>query len=475
MKITPVILSGGSGTRLWPLSRSLNPKQFLNFFEKQSLFQKTILRVKSEADFYNPIIICNNEHRFIAAEELQNIGVTPKVIMLESIGRNTAPAVAIAALEVLTHNPKNDDLILVMPSDHIIQDEVKFIKHVESAIKAANDGYLITFGIVPNRPETGYGYIKQGKTLPNFSEIFAVEKFVEKPKKSVAEDFLKSGDYLWNSGIFMFKASTYLEILQELQKDIFISCCNAYNKAVKDLDFVRIFAEDFEKCSNISIDYAVMEKAQKVAVVPVDIGWSDIGNWQALSEITATDENDNSLIGDAIALKTKNCYINSNHGIVTTIGVENLVVVALKDATLIANKNNAQDVKELFEILQNQKREECHSHTKTLRPWGSFETIDFSDRFKVKKISVKPGASLSLQMHNHRAEHWVVVKGTAFVTCDGKEFILTEDQSTYIPVGKKHRLENKGIIPLEIIEVQTGNYLGEDDIIRFSDIYGRSA
>lgn len=477
MKITPVILSGGSGTRLWPLSRSLNPKQFLNLLGKESLFQKTALRVKSHDDFYDPIIICNNEHRFIAAEELQNIGINPSSIMLEHIGRNTAPAIAIAALEVLTKNSKTDDLILVMPSDHIIQDEKGFIANIKNAISAANDGYLVTFGIVPNKPETGYGYIKKSSELEefstNFNGIFRVEKFIEKPQKEVAEEFLKTGEYLWNSGIFLFKSSVYLEALQNLQNDMFISCCNAHNKATKDLDFVRIFAPDFEKCANISIDYAIMEKAQKVAVTPVDIGWSDIGNWQALSEISARDENGNNLIGDAVSIKTKNCYINSGSGVVTTIGVENLIIVTLKDATLIANKNNAQDVKELFEILKSQKRDICNSHTKMLRPWGSFETIDLGDRFKVKRISVKPGASLSLQMHSHRAEHWVVVKGAAFVTCDDREFILTEDQSTYIPVGKKHRLENKGQIPLEIIEVQTGNYLGEDDIVRFSDIYGR--
>lgn len=271
----------------------------------------------------------------------------------------------------------------------------------------------------------------------------------------------------------MFRASVYLEQLQKFQKDIFISCCGAYSKAEKDLDFIRLFAEDFEKCTNISIDYAIMEKAEKVAVVPVDIGWSDVGSWQAISEIVEKNEDGNSLIGDVVALETQNCYINSKNGIVTTIGLKDLIIISLKDAVLIANKNNSQDVKKLFEILKSQKRDECNSHTKTLRPWGSFETVDLSDRFKVKRISVKPKSSLSLQMHNHRAEHWVVVKGTAHVTCGSKAFILTEDESTYIPVGKKHRLENKGQIPLEIIEVQTGAYLGEDDIIRFSDIYGR--
>lgn len=471
MKITPVILSGGSGTRLWPLSRSINPKQFLNLVDDYSLFQKTALRTKNDDDFSNPVVICNNEHRFIAAEELQKIDITPKVIILESAGRNTAPAITVAALSTIEN--KNDDLILVMPSDHVIQNEKEFISSVKSSTKAAQDGYLITFGIVPNSPETGYGYIKCSDKLENFGEIFAVEKFIEKPKKSVAEGFIKEGGYFWNSGIFMFRASTYLEVLRQLENDIFIHCCGAYNKAIKDLDFVRLYAEEFEKCQNISVDYAVMEKANKVVVVPINVGWSDVGNWRALSEITPKDEDGNNLIGDVVALKTKDCYVNSKNNLVTTIGIKNLIIISLKDAVLIANKDNAQDVKELFETLKKHKRPECDSHTKVLRPWGSFETIDLCDRFKVKKIIVKPKSSLSLQMHNHRAEHWVVVKGTAHVTCGSKEFVLTEDESTYIPVGKKHRLENKGQIPLEIIEVQTGNYLGEDDIIRFSDIYGR--
>jgi len=470
MKITPVILSGGSGTRLWPLSRSLNPKQFLNLVDEYSLFQKTALRTQNEEIFNKPIVVCNNEHRFIAAEELQKINITPKLIILEPIGRNTAPAITVAALNAVE---SNEDLILVMPSDHVILDESAFLQSVKSSIKAAKDGYLITFGIVPNTPETGYGYIKSSTKLENFDGIFAVEKFIEKPKKDVAGGFVKDGGYFWNSGIFMFKASTYLEVLRQLENDIFIHCCGAYNKAIKDLDFVRLFAEDFEKSPNISVDYAVMEKAQKVAVVPIGVGWSDIGNWQALSEISPKDADGNNLIGDVVALKTNDCYINSKHNLVTTIGVKNLIIIALKDATLIANKDNAQDVKELFEQLKKHKRAECDSHTKVLRPWGSFETIDISDRFKVKRITVKSKSSLSLQMHNHRAEHWVVVKGTAHVTCGGKKFVMTEDESTYIPVGKKHRLENKGLIPLEIIEVQTGNYLGEDDIIRFSDIYGR--
>ncbi|MBM5781993.1 MAG: mannose-1-phosphate guanylyltransferase/mannose-6-phosphate isomerase [Pelagibacterales bacterium] len=469
MKITPVILSGGSGTRLWPLSRSLNPKQFLDFLGKNSLFQKAALRVRNDLNFNNPIIVCNNEHRFITAEELQNVGIKPKSIILEPVGRNTAPAVAIAALNV---DLGDEDIILVMPSDHIILEEEKFINHVQKAIKAATEGYLVTFGIIPDRAETGYGYIKQGKKI-GLDEALTVDKFIEKPQKETATKFLQDGGYLWNSGIFMFKASTYLEILQELQPEIFEYCMNSYENSAKDLDFVRLEKDNFERCPNISIDYAVMEKAKKVAVVPIEVGWSDVGNWQAISDISEKNAEGNSLIGDVISLKTKNSYINSRNGLVATIGVEDLIVITLKDATLIAHKNNAQDVKDVVDILKNNKREECNSSPKTLRPWGSFETIDLGDRFKVKRITVKSGASLSLQMHHHRAEHWVVVRGEAVVTCDDKEFVLNEDQSTYIPIGKKHRLENRGNSVLEIIEVQTGSYLGEDDIVRFSDIYGR--
>ncbi len=471
MKIIPVILSGGSGTRLWPVSRSLNPKQFLDFFGDRSLFQQTAIRVRGN-NFSNPIIICNNEHRFVAAEELQRINIHPSSIILEPTGRNTAPAITIAALDVIKNSAKKDAVILVMPSDHIIENEQKFNEAIQKSLSAAEDGFLITFGITPDRPETGYGYIKQGKKT-DFAEVFLAEEFIEKPKIEIAKKFLEEKKYLWNSGIFMFRASTYLEAIQKFQPDIFINCCKAYSEANHDLDFIRLNAEYFEKSPNISIDYAVMEKSKKVAVVPISVGWSDVGSWQAISDIAPKDKDGNSFIGDVKALKTKDCYINSRRGIVAAIGVKNLIIVTLKDAVLIIDKNNAQDVKEIFELLKKDKRDECHSHTKVLRPWGSFETIDIDDRFKVKRINVKPKSSLSLQMHNHRAEHWVIVKGTAHVTCGNDEFILTEDESTYIPVGKKHRLENRGNIPLEIIEVQTGSYLGEDDIIRFSDIYGR--
>jgi mannose-1-phosphate guanylyltransferase/mannose-6-phosphate isomerase len=467
LKITPVILSGGSGTRLWPLSRESNPKQFLDFFGKNSLFQQTNLRTKNENYFNNPIIVCNEQHRFLVAESLQQIKISAKSIILEPQGRNTAPAIAIAAIEA------NDQIILVMPSDHIIENENEFIKSVLEASKLAQEGYLITFGIVPNSPQTGYGYIKIGKEINSNQNIFDVEKFVEKPEKKLAEEFIASKEYFWNSGIFMFKSSTYLEALQKVQPEVFSCCKKSYQNAVKDLDFLRIEKESFEKSPNISIDYGVMEKSNKIAIMPINVGWSDVGSWQAIDEISKKDENGNSLNGDVKVLKTKNCYINSQHKMVATIGLENLIIVALKDVVLVANKNNSQDVKQLFEILKKEQREECIHQTKVLRPWGSFESIDIDQRFKVKRITVKPKASLSLQMHNHRAEHWIVVKGIANVTCGEKEFILNEDQSTYIPLQEKHRLENKQDFDLEIIEVQTGKYLGEDDIIRFNDIYGR--
>lgn len=468
-KITPIILSGGSGTRLWPLSRESSPKQFLKLVDDKSLFQKTALRIKDQNIFSAPIVVCNNEHRFTVADELQKISTNFASIILEPIGRNTAPAIAIAALDVIKKS--SDGLMLVMPSDHLIENEKEFLSAVKNAANLAEQNYLVTFGIVPNKPETGYGYIKKSSAVDKFS--FGVEKFVEKPDLKTAEKFVQSGDFFWNSGIFMFKASVYLENLKNNDKNIFDNCQNSYENAKRDLDFIRLNLEDFEKCSNISADYAVMEKAKKIAVVPINVGWNDIGNWSAIADVVKKNSDQNSLLGDVIAFDVKNCYINAGHGLVAAIGVRDLIIVSLKDVVLVANKNNAQDVKKLYEILKNGNREECKTHPKVYRPWGSFETIDICDRFKVKKITVSPGGSLSLQMHHKRAEHWIVVKGVANVTCDDKEFILNEDQSTYIPIGKKHRLENKEKTPLEIIEVQTGNYLGEDDIVRFSDIYGR--
>lgn len=471
MKITPVILSGGCGSRLWPVSRSLNPKQFSDFFGQKSLFSQTVGRIKN-AKFSKPIIVCNNEHRFIVAQELRDIKVEAKSIILEPVQRNTAPAITVAALDCM-HENKQDDLILVLPSDHILEDKEEFLDAVKNAIKPAQDGYLVTFGVLPNKVETGYGYIKKSKKIKNYSDVFVVESFIEKPNEKSAKEFLKDKNYFWNCGIFLFRASVFLEELRKNNRNIFVNAVNAYSKAVSDLDFMRLSREDFEKCENISIDYAIIERSNKLAMIGLNCSWSDAGSWQSVADLTEKDNNGNSLIGDVIALDSSNSYINAQDKLVTVLGVKDLIVIVLRDSVLIANKNNSQDVKKIYQILQENNRLECNSHTKTMRPWGSFEIIEIGERFKAKKIIINPKASLSLQMHNHRSEHWVVVKGTAHVTCGSKEFVLVEDQSTYIPLGKKHRLENRGKIPLEIIEIQTGSYLEEDDIIRFSDIYGR--
>ncbi len=474
MNITPVILSGGFGTRLWPLSRSLNPKQFLNFFDSKSLFAKTLARVSNDKLFNSPIVVCNEEHRFLVAEELRKNIINVKSIILEPIAKNTAPAIAVAAFDLLHNITKRDqDLMLVMPSDHIIVDEQQFIEHVKQGVKLAESGHLVTFGIVPNCAETGYGYIEQGDVIEDFSGGFAVKRFIEKPNKEIAEEFVRKGNFLWNSGIFLFKASVYLDNLDKLQNNIFISCQESYQKSSMNFGFISLNKECFSKSNADSIDYAVMEKSQNIAVIPMNVGWNDVGSWDKIADISQKDKDKNSINGNVVTMDTKNCYINSQAGLMAVIGANNLIIINFKDVTLIVNKDNAQDVKKLFNILKESNHAECDYHTKVLRPWGSFETIDIEDRFKVKRIIVNPKASLSLQMHHKRSEHWAVVKGRALVTCGEKEFILETDQSTYIPIGKKHRLVNQEDIPLEIIEIQIGDYLGEDDIVRFEDIYGR--
>ncbi|MFC1659464.1 mannose-1-phosphate guanylyltransferase/mannose-6-phosphate isomerase [Pseudomonadota bacterium] len=472
--ITPVILSGGAGTRLWPLSRRLYPKQFLNFIGNESLFNKTILRANDKKVFNPPVIICNAEHRFLVAENLQEIEVNAKSIILEPEGRNTAPAIAIASLDVLKTKDKSDDIILVMPSDHLIENKNKFVDYVKKGEELAKQGYFVTFGIVPNKPETGYGYIERDDPIKNGgSKAFKVKRFVEKPNLENAKKFMNSGDFYWNSGIFMFSASKYLEAIKQYENETFLSCKKSYENAVKDLDFTRLEKNSFEKCNDISIDYAVMERSDNIAVVPMDIIWNDIGNWASLSEVEKKDKDGNTKHGDVFLLETKNCYVKSEIGMVATIGVKDLIVVNFKDVVLVANKNNAQDVKKIVEYLKKSGRYEHISHSKVYRPWGNYEEIDFSNGFKVKRITVKPGGKLSLQSHKHRAEHWVVVSGVANVICGDKEIVLKADESTYISKGTKHRLFNKTDKDVELIEVQTGEYLGEDDIIRYEDVYGR--
>lgn len=472
IKINPIILSGGSGTRLWPLSRKCFPKQFLSFFNKNTLFQNTLLRVAYDKLFHKPVVVCNNEHRFMAANDLARININPDSIILEPISRNTTPAITAAALNIIQNRDLDDDLMLVMPSDHLIANNEQFLKNIQQAIPAAQNGYLVTFGIIPNSPETGYGYIKKDQQL-DWQNIYKVEQFVEKPDLKSAQNYIESGQYFWNSGIFLFKANKFIAELNKFEPDIIHFCKKSYNQAIFDLDFTRLDAENFASCQNISVDYALMEKSSQVVICPIDVGWSDIGSWTSISDHSPKDENNNNLQGDVSVIDTSNCYISSKNTLVATIGIENLIIIALKDVILVANKNSAQDVKKLYNKLLEEKREECQNHVKAFRPWGSYEQIDIGDRFKVKRINVKPGAALSLQTHKYRAEHWVVVKGEAFVTNNDQQFILNEDQSTYIPVGVKHRLENRGKSDLEIIEVQTGKYLGEDDIVRFSDIYGR--
>lgn len=472
-KITPIILSGGSGTRLWPLSRSLNPKQFLNIFKEESLFAKTIDRVL-EQDFNNICVISNDEHRFIVASILQEKNIEADSIILEPIGRNTAPAIALAAFDVIKkHN--EDDIMLVMPSDHIIKNKEEFLKIVKESRKLADD-FLITFGIKASEAHTGYGYIKIAEKIDN-SQNFIVDKFTEKPNKELAQKFIESGDYLWNSGIFMFRAKKYLAELKKLKPEIYELAQKSYQNSKKDLDFIRIDKNYFEKIEDISIDYAVMEKLSKdnkIAVAKIDVGWDDVGNFDAISNNSKKDENQNNKIGDVISYKTKNSYINSQYGLTATVGVEDLIIVNLKDVVLVANKNNAQEVKKIYQEVKKQNRSEYQTHTKVLRPWGSFEVLDSGDGFKVKKIVVKPNSSLSLQLHHKRSEHWIIIKGTAFITKDQEKFELKKGESTFISKEQKHRLENKTQENLEIIEVQTGEYLGEDDIVRFDDIYGRN-
>ena len=465
--ILPVILSGGSGTRMWPLSRSHDPKQFLPLVTDQTLLQDTVTRLPDDPGMQAPMVICNQDHRFMVAEQLQQLGVQPTAIMLEPFGRNTAPAVALAALSA----PDPDSILLILPADHVIENRAALAGAIRTAAAAAADGALVTFGIVPTSPQTGYGYIQRG--APTADGGFAVMQFVEKPDEATATAYVDAGEYYWNSGMFAFRAGDFLAELESFRPDILEASRRAHAGAVTDLDFVRIDAEAFAACPSDSIDYAVMEKTTRARVIPLDAGWNDVGSWSSLWEVADKDGDGNRIHGDVIAHDSGNSLLHAESRLLAAVGVHDIVVVETDDAVLVAAKDRVQDVKQIAERLKALDRPEFKAHRKVYRPWGWFDSIDVGPRHQAKRISVKPGAKLSLQMHYHRAEHWVVIKGTAKITLDDRDIVLTEDQSTYIPLGTKHRLENIGRIPLEIIEVQTGSYLGEDDIVRFSDDYGR--
>jgi mannose-1-phosphate guanylyltransferase/mannose-6-phosphate isomerase len=464
--IIPVILSGGSGTRLWPLSRESYPKQFLPLTGEDSMLQATWKRVAG-LTACRPLVVGNQEHRFMIAEQLREVGVAPAAILLEPVGRNTAPAIAIAALEATATG--EDALLLVLPSDHVIQNVQAFHASVKAAAASAEAGHLVTFGVLPTGPETGYGYIKAAEG----HGVRAVERFVEKPDLATAQQYVASGQYYWNSGMFLIRASRYLEELERLSPETLTACRLALQKARRDEDFVRLDAEAFAACPSDSIDYAVMEHTPHAAVIPLDAGWSDVGSWGALWEVSPRDADGNAHRGDVIAIDCRNTYAHGQR-LITLIGLEDVVVVETEDAILVGHRDQLQKVKDLVGTLKSNGRSHAVWHRKVYRPWGAYDSIDSGERFQVKRITVKPGGTLSLQMHHHRAEHWIVVSGTARVTRGDETVLLTENQSTYIPLGVVHRLENPGKLPLELIEVQSGSYLGEDDIVRFEDVYGRN-
>jgi mannose-1-phosphate guanylyltransferase len=466
--IVPVIMAGGSGTRLWPFSRQLFPKQFLTLNGAHSMLQNTAVLLAG-IEHQAPMVICNEEHRFAVAEQFRANNIANSGIILEPVGRNTAPAIALAAFKAIKGG--DDPLLLVLAADHVIKNAAAFCQAVTRAVEHANNGKLVTFGIVPTAPETGYGYIKSGCLIDEMG--FSVAKFVEKPNLANAQHYMQSGEYYWNSGMFLFKASTYLAELKTHCPEIYNACEKAIAHTQTDADFVRIDKVAFETCPDDSIDYAVMEKTSLAVVVPMDCGWSDVGSWSALWDIEDKDDNNNALKGDVIAFNTSNSYVNAQEKLVAVIGVDDLVVVETKDAILVSKKSEVQHVKKVVEHLKANERPEFKLHREVHRPWGKYDSVDSSDRFQVKRITVKPGAKLSVQMHHHRAEHWIVVAGTAKVTNGDKDILLTENQSTYIPIGVIHALENPGKVDLELIEVQSGSYLGEDDIVRFEDKYGR--
>jgi mannose-1-phosphate guanylyltransferase/mannose-6-phosphate isomerase len=470
MALYPVILSGGSGSRLWPLSREHYPKPLLPLVSSQTLLQETACRLDPVPGLGDAVYVCNEEHRFLVAEQVAQLDRSPSTIILEPQGRNTAPALTLAALYLVQQDP--DAAMVVMPADHVMQQPGQFVEAVERGAVLAQDGALVTFGVVPDTAETGYGYIRRGAKVAD-GTAFEVSRFVEKPDQSTADKYLSEGGYYWNSGIFLMRADRWLDEIKQYRPDILAACRRALGEGSQDRDFFRVNKAAFLACPADSIDYAVMEKTGHAVVVPIDAGWSDVGAWSALWNVCPHDTDGNVIQGDVIAEDTHDALLLAQHRCLATVGLDNIIVVETADAVLVANKEKAQDVKEIVSRLKAQRRAECKTHRQVYRPWGSYEGIDAGARFQVKRLSVKPGAQLSLQMHHHRAEHWVVVKGTARVTCGDQVFNLHENESTYIPMGERHRLENPGNIPLEVIEIQSGSYLGEDDIVRFEDVYDR--
>ncbi|HSN71658.1 MAG TPA: mannose-1-phosphate guanylyltransferase/mannose-6-phosphate isomerase, partial [Steroidobacteraceae bacterium] len=475
--LIPVVLSGGSGTRLWPLSREGYPKQLLPLVGRGTMLQETLARLEGVDEVGAPIIVCNESHRFMVAEQLREVGTTAHAILLEPVGRNTAPAVAVAAMAAVSpgrgrERDTADPVLLVLPADHVIRDVAAFQSAVRIGLTEAEAGRLVTFGIVPTAPETGYGYIRRGA---GSGPAYPVQRFVEKPSLEAAEEYLESGEYYWNSGMFMFRATTVLDELRELSPAIYDACVQAMMSASRDLDFTRLPAREFGDCPSDSIDYAVMEKTRHAVVVPLDAGWSDVGSWSALHQAVPADASGNVAIGDVLSIDSRECYVQATSRLVATVGLEGHVVVETKDAVLVVPKDRVQDVKLIVQELKRRGRYETSLHREVFRPWGSYDSVDAGDRFQVKRLVVKPGASMSLQLHHHRAEHWIVVSGTARITRGDEVVLLEENQSIYIPIGTKHRIENPGRIPLHIIEVQSGSYLGEDDIVRFEDVYGRGS
>ena len=469
-RLQPVLLSGGSGTRLWPLSREAYPKQFLALAGDDTMLQATWSRVAGIADLA-PIVVANEEHRFLVAEQLRQIGAPTPAIILEPVGRNTAPAIAASALQSMANH--EDPLLLVLPSDHVVRDADAFRAAVRAAIPAAETGALVTFGIVPTAPETGFGYIQADDSGGLVDGAWRVARFVEKPDAATACKYLATGGYYWNSGMFLFRASRYLEELQRHRPDILAATHEAWETAGRDGDFIRLDRDAFAACPADSIDYAVMEKTDAAMVLPVDIGWSDLGSWAALWDVATRDADGNATRGDVIAIDSRNSYVHARR-MVALVGVDDLVVVETDDAVLVARKDRVQQVKDVVTRLKDDRRSQASLHREVHRPWGSYDSVDVGTGFQVKRIKVKPGAQLSLQSHTRRAEHWIVVSGTARVTRDDDVFDLQANQSTYIPIGAKHRLENPGVQMLELIEVQSGDYLGEDDIVRYDDVYGRA-